>query len=144
MHNKDPMDRFEFSISLTVRVSDLNYGNHVGYQNFFSYFQEARIAYLEKIGYSEMDIEGYGMIVGEANCKYKQELFLNDRIQIECGIREMKSKLFTMHYQISKEGVICAEGFTKNLCYDYQAKKVVRLPDRFIERIQSFEGKAQA
>jgi len=133
------MDPIKFSIFLDVRVSDLNYGNHVGYQNFFSYFQEARIAYLEQFGYSEMNIEGYGMIVGEANCKYKQELFLNDRIRIACCIREMKSKLFVMQYEITKDGSTCAEGFTKNLCYDYQAKKVSRLPDAFVQNITSFE-----
>lgn len=133
------MDRFQFSIPLTVRVSDLNYGNHVGYQNFFSYFQEARIAYLGQFGYSEMNIEGCGMIVGEANCKYKQELFLNDRIDIACCIKEIKSKLFIMRYQIIKDGAPCAEGFTKNLCYDYQDKRVVRLPKAFVEKITSYE-----
>jgi len=133
------MDPIQFSISLTVRVSDLNYGNHVGHQNFFLYFQEARIAYLAQFGYSELDIEGHGMIVGEANCKYKQELFLNDRIRIACGIKEIKSKLFVMQYRITKDRATCAEGFTKNLCYDYQAKKVVRLPDAFVKKIASFE-----
>lgn len=134
------MDPFKFSLPLTVRVSDLNYGNHVGYQNFFSYFQEARIAYLDRFDYSEMDIDGYGMIVGEANCKYKQELFLNDRITVACRVAELKSKLFIMQYKISKDGGACAEGFTKNLCYDYQVKKVVRLPEAFLKRIKAFEG----
>ena len=133
------MDPIQFFIPLTVRVSDLNYGNHVGHQNFFSYFQEARIAYLAQFGYSEMDIEGHGMIVGEANCKYKQELFLNDRIRIACSIDEMKSKMFVMQYRITKDGATCAEGFTKNLCYDYQTKSVVRLPNAFVEKITSFE-----
>ena len=137
------MDPFRFSISLTVRVNDLNYGNHVGYQNFFAYFQEARIAYLEQFGYSEMDIEGHGMIVGEANCKYKQELFLNDRIDIACRIKEIKSKMFIMQYLITKNDSPCAEGFTKNLCYDYQDKKVVRLPEAFAEKITSFEKLGQ-
>lgn len=133
------MAPFKFSITLTVRVSDLNYGNHVGYQNYFSYFQEARIAYLAQFGYTELDIEGHGMIIGEANCKYKQELFLNDRICIACRIQEIKSKLFVMRYEITKDSTSCAEGFTRNLCYDYQAKKVIRLPDAFVSKIQSFE-----
>lgn len=136
------MDPFKFSIPLAVRVSDLNYGNHVGYQNYFSYFQEARIAYLAQFGYSEMDIEGHGMIVGEANCKYKHELFLDDRIRIACRIKTLKSKLFVMQYQITRDGAPCADGFTKNLCYDYQGKKVVRLPEAFVIKIRAFEGDA--
>ncbi len=133
------MKRYPFSIPLTVRISDLNYGNHVGYQNFFSFFQEARIAYLKQFNYTEMDIEGHGMIVGEANCKYKRELFMNDKFQASCAVTELRSKLFVMEYQILKADAVCAEGFTNNLCFDYKAKKVVRLPEPFVEAIKAYE-----
>lgn len=134
------MKNDKFSIPLTVRVSDLNYGNHVGYQNYFSYFQEARMAYLTRLGYSELDIEGYGMIVGEANCKYKQELFLNDRIQVACRTKSIKGKRFVMEYRISRDDHICAEGFTHNYCYDDQAKTIARLPAAFVQAVSAFEG----
>jgi acyl-CoA thioester hydrolase len=130
---------FKFSIPLTVRVNDLNYGNHVSHQNFFSYFQESRVAYLHRFGYSELDIGGYGMIMAEACCKYKQALFLNDTVRVACGVTEIKSKRFTMAYQIERDDVVCAEGFTINICYDYQSKKVVRLPEHFIRQIKAFE-----
>ena len=99
------MNPFKFSIPLTVRVNDLNYGNHVSHQNFFSYFQESRVAYLHQFGYSELDIGGYGIIMAEAGCKYKQALFLNDAIQVACGVTELKSKRFTMAYQIERDGI---------------------------------------
>jgi acyl-CoA thioester hydrolase len=133
------MNDYNFSIPLTVRASDLNYGGHVGYQIFFSYFQEARIAYLGQFGFSELDIDGYGMMVVEANCKYKQELYLNDAITVACGVQELKSKLFVMAYRISTPNCLCAEGYTKNLCYDYQAKAVSRFPDVFVKAIKGFE-----
>jgi acyl-CoA thioesterase FadM len=44
-----------------------------------------------------------------------------------------------MQYEITKDGTSCAEGFTKNLCCDYRSKKVIRLPDAFVSKIQSFE-----
>lgn len=128
-----------FSVLMRVRAYDLNYGNHVGYQNFFSFFQEARVAYLSGLGYTELDIEGFGMIVGEANCKYRRELFLNDAIEVTCAIRELKSKLFVMEYRILKGDEVCAEGFTKNFCYDYQKKKVSPLPEAFIKAVRQFE-----
>ena len=134
------MNPFKFSIPLTVRVNDLNYGNHVSHQNFFSYFQESRVAYLHQFGYSELDIGGYGIIMAEAGCKYKQALFLNDAIQVACGVTELKSKRFTMAYQIERDGTVCAEGITVNICYDYQTQKVVRLPEEFIQKVKAFEG----
>jgi acyl-CoA thioester hydrolase len=134
------MTAFKFHRTLTVRVNDLNYGNHVGHQNFFSYFQEARVAYLYQFGYSEMDLGGCGMILAEAGCKYKQALFLNDRIRVACAVVELKSKRFTMAYEIEREHKVCAEGFTINLAFDYQSNKVVRLPEEFLRRIAEFEN----
>lgn len=47
---------YQFSISLTVRAGDLNYGNHVAYYDYLLYFQEARIGYLAQFGCTELDI----------------------------------------------------------------------------------------
>ena len=129
----------KFSIPLSVRVNDLNYRNHVSHQNFFSFFEQCRAAYLSQFGYSELDIGGYGMIMAEAGCKYRQALFLNDTLQVGCRVVELKSKSFTMTYQIDRAGVVCAEGFTVNICYDYGTQKTVRLPEEFISRIREFE-----
>ena len=139
MTMRESMNGFKFSIPLTVRINDLNYGNHVSHQNFFSFFQESRVAYLNQFGYSELDIGGYGMIMAEAGCKYRQALFLNDAIRVACKVVELKSKRFTMAYRIDREDVVCAEGFTINVCYDYGSKKVVRLPEEFTRKISRFE-----
>ncbi|MGB5157314.1 acyl-CoA thioesterase [Desulfobacterium sp. N47] len=134
------MPEFKFSIPMKVRIDDLNYGNHVGYQIYLVYFQQARIAYLAQFGFSEMNINGYGMIISEANCRYKQELFFGDDIIIECRVSELKSKLFIMDYRIMKAAKICALGFTANMCFDYSKKRAVSLPHDFIRLIQEFEG----
>ena len=122
-----------------VRVNDLNYGNHVGHQHYFSFFQEARVAYLKQFGFSELDIGGLGMIVAEAGCRYKQQLFLNDSITVACAVAELKPKRFTMEYRIKKAEVVCAEGFTINMCFDYLSQKVARLPEEFNQLIRKFE-----
>ena len=138
------MTAFKFHRALTVRVNDLNYGNHVGHQNFFAYFQEARVAYLNQFGYSELDLGGCGTILAEASCKYKQPLFLNDKVFVACAVAELKSKRFTMVYQIKRDDIVCAEGVTINLAFDYKSNKVVRLPEVFIRRIKEFEGLGDA
>jgi YbgC/YbaW family acyl-CoA thioester hydrolase len=125
---------------MTVRAGDLNYGNHVAYYNYLLYFQESRIGYLAQFGCTELDIKGHGMIVSEARCRYKRELFLGDAIQVFCRVSELKSKHFTMHYQIQRQGTICAEGDTTNICYDYKAKRMASLPKEFIEDIARFEN----
>jgi YbgC/YbaW family acyl-CoA thioester hydrolase len=131
---------YKFSIPLTVRAGDLNYGNHVAYYNYLLYFQEARVGYLAQFGCTELDIKGYGMIISEARCRYKRELFLGDAIQVYCGVTELRPKRFTMHYQIQRRRAICAEGETTNICYDYAAKRMASLPKEFIADIARFEN----
>ena len=134
------MKDLKFSIPLEIRIGDVNYGGHVGYQVYLSYFHEARIAYLKKFGCTELDIHGYGMIISEVNCKYKKELFHRDEIRVKCGIGQLKSKVFIMEYQIERGDDVCAIGSTTNLCYDYQKKKVVELPLEFVNKLREYEG----
>jgi acyl-CoA thioester hydrolase len=133
------MRDFRLSIPLKVHIGDVNYSGHVGYQIYLSYFQEARIAYLKEFGCTELDIHGYGMIISEANCKYIQELFYRDEIRVKCGIGQLKSRVFVMEYRIEKGDDVCAIGSTTNLCYDYQKKKVVKLPSEFVKAIRKYE-----
>ena len=125
---------------LKVRIGDINYGNHVGHETFFSFFQEARIAYLDQFGFSEFDIGGCGIMVSEANCKYRHELNFGDDVMVQCGISGLKTRTFTMDYQILRGEDICAAGFTTVLCLDYVKKTIVRLPQAFVTAIKGFEG----
>jgi acyl-CoA thioester hydrolase len=136
----DPtMPPFKFSIPLTVRMGEINYRNHVAHHNYLLYFQEARIAYLNKLGCSERDIYGVGMVISEATCSYKRQLFLGEGLQVYCGIQKLEPKMFQMGYQIEKDGVVCGVGATINHCYDYQIEKVVPLPDAFVDAIRGYE-----
>ena len=134
------MKDFRFSIPLKVHIGDVNYAGHVGYEVCLSYFQEARIAYLKEFGCTELDIHGYGMIISEVNCKYKQELFHRDEIRVKCRIGQLKSKAFIMEYQIEKGENVYAIGSTTNLCYDYQMRKVAKLPLEFVTAIKEYES----
>lgn len=130
----------EFGISLSVRSDDLNYARHVSHQNYFTYFQEARIAYLKRLDFSELDICGYAMVIAEAACRYKKELFYGDPLRVTCRVASLKPKAFVMAYAIFKGDTLCAEGTTTNLCFDNSQKKVVALPQRFVEALMDFEG----
>jgi len=132
--------KYKFSMPLKIRVGDINYGNHVGHETFFSFFQEARIAYLDQFGFSEFDIGGCGMMISEANCRYRQELNFGDDVIVRCSVSKLKTRSFTMDYQILRGDDLCAVGFTIALCYDYREKKIVYLPQEFVAAIHEFEG----
>lgn len=118
-----------FETKYKVTIGDLNYGGHMGNDRALIVFQQARIDWLESMGYSETNIEGYGIIQLEANIKYVKEIFLNE--VLTCKITEVKMKRasFTLFYEIFNENMeLALKGSTKIAMFDYTNKKIVPNP----------------
>lgn len=140
---------FHFSQDVSVGIRDINYGGHVGNDVYLSYCQEARIAYLREGGLSEMDIGGSGIIMVRSTMEYRSELFHGDRLRVYCRVAELKNTSFVMEHLIEKlpsdggEPILALTASTVLVAFDYQARKVVRVPDEFraqVERIERAGG----
>ena len=134
------MDGFRFVIPYDVRVADVNYGGHVSNAAVLSFFQDARIAYLQQLGCSELDIGGCGIILPEALVKYKAEMFLGDQLQIGVRTELLHKSSFVMMYRIERDGVVTAEGTTTLVAFNYARRKPVRLPQEFRSNVEAFEA----
>ena len=123
-----------------MRVADVNYGAHVANSAVLNFFQDARIAYLKKLGgYSELDIgNGCGIILPEAHVKYLAEMFLGDELVIGARITSVSRSSFTMVYRIERAGKATAEGETALICFDYVKRKPRRLSTEFCEQAAAF------
>ena len=134
------MEGFRFTIPYTVRISDINYGGHVSNAAVLSFFQDGRISYLGQLGpFSEMDIGGCGIILPEANVRYRAEMFLGDQLEIGVRIDELRRSSFVMAYRIERKGEVTAEGTTGLVAFDYGRRKVQRLPEAFSRAATAFE-----
>lgn len=135
------MQNFKFTMAYDVHISDINYGGHVANSAILSIFQDARIAYLANLGpYTELDLDGCGIILPEAHVYFRAEMFLHQKLLVGVGCREVKRSSFLLEYRIEREDEITAEGSTPVICFDYQARKPVRIPTRFYEVLCAFEG----
>ena len=132
------MDNFRFTIPYTVRVADVNYGGHVANSAVLNFFQDARIAYLKRLGgYSEMSIGGgCGIILPEAHVRYLSEMFMGDELIIGVKVIEIGRTSFRMAYRIERDGSATAEGETTLVCFDYGARKPRRLDKEFVEKVR--------
>lgn len=124
-------DSFVFETDLTVRVSDLNYGNHVGNDSILTLMQEARTLFYRNRGFeSEVKLEGtIGQIVTDAAIVYKSE-FLGDVLRIQVAVGEPRKYGFDLYYLITqrKTGKQVALGKTGIVCFDYAERKMVNTP----------------
>ncbi len=134
-------DSFSFSTRFSVRITDLNYGDHVGNDQVLSYLHEARVRYLNSLGYTELNMEGVSMIMADAALVYKNEMHYADELLISIQAVEFSRVGFDLIYQIEKTQdeklipVVLAK--TAMICFDYTLKKIIPLPEAALRKLKA-------
>jgi acyl-CoA thioester hydrolase len=126
-------ENFNFSTEIPIRITDVNYGGHVGNDSILSILHEARMQYLRHHGYTEMEFEGVSMIMSEVIIQFKSEAFYGDVLKAEVKASEFSRAGFSIFYKLLKGDSIVAIAKTGMVCYDYSRKKVVSVPEKVKE-----------
>ena len=124
-----------YSGTYLVRVGDINYGGHMGNDKALLIFHDARIYFLERLGFSESDIGGPGLIMGDAHVYFKKEVFRGDEVKAYIHIEDLKGISFVMYYSVLRDDVEVMSGHTKMIAFDYKKRKLVQIPEVFIDKI---------
>ena len=131
-------EKFQFRTEIPIRISDINYGGHLGNDSVLSICQEARIQLLNQFGFSELDIDGSGIIMVDATVQYKSEGFYGDVLLVEVTITDVTKIGCDFVHRISnkKNNNDVALVKTGIVFFDYEKKKVVPVPSKFAEIIE--------
>ena len=125
---------FPFSTKLTVRITDLNYGNHVGNDSILSMLHEARVRFLEHYGLEELKFEGVGLIMRDVIIEFKNEIFYRDVLTASVAVGGFTRAGFDIYYKIEKEDnekkVLAVAARTGMICYNYELKKITAVPEK--------------
>jgi acyl-CoA thioester hydrolase len=132
---------FPFSTVITIRITDLNYGAHVGNDTFLSLMQEARQQFLISFGYKELSFEGVGLILADVVIEYKRELSYADVIKISVAASGFDKYGFDLFYKMEvitvTETPLAAKAKTGMLCYDYDKRRLVKMPEAAKEKLSA-------
>jgi acyl-CoA thioesterase FadM len=127
---------FIFSTIIPVRITDLNYGNHVGNDSILSLIHEARMQFLKLFNYTELDFAGTSLIMADAGIEFRNELFYGDRVKAYVTAGEFTRAGFDLFYKLTKGNdpeVIVAIAKTAMVCYNYEKKKITPVPDEALK-----------
>ncbi|MET3998328.1 thioesterase family protein [Marinobacterium sp. MBR-109] len=129
----DMPDNYLFSTELCVRISDINYGGHMGNDAVLSMVHEARLRFLKHYHYAEFDVEGAGIIMTDSAIVYKAEGFHGDRVQVDVTVADFNKYGCDLYYLLSNKdtAVEIAHAKTGIVFFDYTARKVVAVPEGF-------------
>ncbi|MCB9263012.1 MAG: thioesterase family protein [Flavobacteriales bacterium] len=130
-----------YSFKLQIRVTDLNYGNHLANEKVLSFAQEARVQFLKHYHASEIEFFGTSLIQGDAAIEYKSEGFLGNEIEIKVGVYDLSNSSFDFVYEMTNTTTQkpLALAKTRMVCFDYSNRKVTVVPNKFKELVTAME-----
>ncbi|MDL1891359.1 thioesterase [Sphingobacteriales bacterium CHB3] len=122
-----------FTTDVPVRITDINYGGHLGNDALLSLVHEARVRFLRHYGYSEMNIDGRSIIMSDVAIVYKAEAFHGDVLEFAVSAVDFHRFGCDLFYRITQKdsGKEVARAKTGIVFYDYSAKKLVNVPATF-------------
>jgi acyl-CoA thioester hydrolase len=131
-------ERTHFTATIPVRVTDLNYGNHLGNDALLSILHEARMQLLGNYGWSELQIGGASMIMADVAIEYKGEGFYGDVLTIHLAFDDISKYGFDITYHVlNQHGKEVARAKTGMLCFNYNERKLMTLPDEVKAKIET-------
>jgi acyl-CoA thioester hydrolase len=123
--------RIVFTTEIPARITDINYGGHLGNDSLLSILHEARVQFLKKFGFTESNIGGVGIIMSDAVLVYKAEIFYGDKLTIEIGVDDLQSTGADVTYRVLVSGKEAARAKTGIVFFDYTNRRIVQIPQVF-------------
>lgn len=129
----DIPESLPFETEVIVRITDVNYGGHLGNDALLGFLQEARLRFLMTKGFSEMDAGGAGIIMVDAVVQYRSEAFHCETLRIEVGVGDLQALGCDFYFRVWKKkgGSEVARAKTGIAFFDYGKRKVVPMPGPF-------------
>ncbi len=130
-------ENFQFSTNITIRVSDINYGGHLGNDRVLAMAHEARIRYLNHYNFTELNIaDDVGLIMYDAAIMYRSEGFLGDVISIDITTADFTRYgcAFLYRFTSTKTKEEIARVKTGTVFFNYKERKRAKVPQQFIDK----------
>jgi len=117
-------------IQFRVRYAETDRMGLLHHANYFVYFEMGRTELLRKRGVSYREVEdaGHFLVIVDIGCKFKRPAFYDDELTLRTTVARVTHVKIVHHYQLSRGGVLLAEGHSTLACVDKEGKPQA-LPD---------------
>jgi acyl-CoA thioester hydrolase len=109
----------------------------VYYAKYLEYFEVARTEMLRAMGlpYLEIEAQGFALPVASASIKYYKGAIYDDELFITAKLTPKESPKVEIHYEVSRDGNLIAEGETILVFVDIATGKPVKAPGFYLDVI---------
>lgn len=134
---------FPVVIELDVGWSDMDSFDHVSNLVYFRYFQDARLVYVERVGWLQTKREiGQGPILKSTNATYRKPLKFPDHIWIGARVTDLQPERMTFEHKVVSKAwdAVACEGTAVVVSYDYRKDAKCPVPDAVRAAIEALEA----
>lgn len=128
--------QFSFATQIALYLSHMNLGGHLDNAQLLNIVSEARTRFLKALGYSELDVEGVGIIVADAALQYKSEAFHGEIMLVHMTAGDFNKYGCDLLWRMDDlaSGREVARGKTGIVFFDYAVRKMAPAPENFRRR----------
>jgi acyl-CoA thioester hydrolase len=125
------VEGFPFVHRETARFNDCDAFGHVNNAIYLTYLEQARIAFLKRLGVFERpeDTSDMSMILARCEIDFRAAATVGDEIEIGVRPSRFGTKSFDLEYEIRVAGRLTAEAKTVLVAFDYERNEPMELPD---------------
>ena len=117
---------------------------HVNNVVYFRYFENARVAYFERLNWKEyLERTRIGPIVATAQARFRRPVTFPDSLYVGVRVSSMTHDRYTMDYRIvsTRQNELVTTGETIVVAYHYGELKKVSVPAEMRSAIERIEGR---
>ena len=130
-------------IEVPVAWGEMDSFQHVNNVVYFRWFESARIAYFEKVGFRSLEQNGgVGPILHSTQARFRSALTYPDTVLVGTRVTELEATRFTMEYRVVSRSTdrLAADGSGIIVPFNYRDGKKAEMPAPIAERIRALDG----
>jgi acyl-CoA thioester hydrolase len=134
---------FPVVIELDIAWGDMDSYAHVNNVVYFRYFENARIAYLDLVGWlASMRDAGLGPILASTSARFRKPVTYPDRLQVGARVIDIQPDRVTFEYRLvsTKLNAVACEGQGVVVSYNYRAGAKAPIPNAIRKAIEELEN----
>jgi len=128
-----PPKKFDYSTDISLRISDINYGGHLGHDSILSLAHEARVRFFKSHGFTELNVFGPAMVLSDVAIYYKSEGFYGDIVTVDIAVCDYLKYGCDLVYRLTNKETAKVVAILKTgiVFIHYEKHEVVQVPKEF-------------
>jgi acyl-CoA thioester hydrolase len=128
------MDGYPFTHQVRVRFAETDAQGIAHHASFVVWLEVARVAYLAAFagGYRAIRERGIEALTTGVHLEYERTAVFDDVLDIGVRCGDLRGARFRFDYQIDRDGVRVAHGWTAHATVDAATRRPTRVPEWFV------------